>query len=193
MRTLVSLAIFSSFLVEAQTLAQAERDFAVQTLQETRKLFLETVADVSDRQWSFKPGPDRWSIAEIAEHLALTEDRLFSDVLASLRKNDPDPGSKKPTDDAVMKFMTDRSIKAQAPPYLQPKSSIGKRALIARFTASRDRTIAYVETTKDDLRHHYTAGPLGAMDAYQTIIGMSGHSEKHLAQMRDVKASPKFP
>jgi imidazolonepropionase len=111
----------------------------------------------------------------------------------TLSQAERDPGSRKPTDEAVMKFMTDRTIKAQAPAYLQPSLSANKKALVLRFTASRDRTIAYIQKTTDDLRHHYTVGALGPTDAYQTIIGMSQHCEKHIAQMRDVKSSPMFP
>jgi uncharacterized damage-inducible protein DinB len=189
---LVTLAVVLSAF-GAETLSKAERDYAIQTLQESRKQFLDTVAGLSDRQWNFKPGPDRWSIGEIAEHLALTEDRLFHDALDSLKRSDPDPGSRKPTDEAVMRFMTDRTIKAQAPAYLQPAHTADKKALVSRFTASRDRTITYIQRTTDDLRHHYTLGPLGPMDAYQTIIGMSGHCQKHVGQMRDVENSPMFP
>jgi hypothetical protein len=181
------------FLLRADSLSPAERDFAIKNLRDSQKLFLDAVAHLSERQWSFKPGPNRWSIAEIAEHLALSEDKLFELSRESLKANGPGPGSKKPTDEAVMKFMTDRTIKAQAPASLQPTHALDKDALIARFTASRERNIAYIRETRDDLRHHYTDGPLGAMDAYQTLIGMPGHCEKHVGQMRDVMASRGFP
>jgi hypothetical protein len=182
-----------SLLLHADSLTQPERDFAIRSLLESRKMFLDAVVHLSERQWSYKPGPDRWSVAEIAEHLALSEDTLFNGAIESLKINDRDPGAKQPTDEAVMKFMTDRSIKAQAPAYLQPTHALKKDELIARFTASRDRNIAYLRDTQDDLRHHYTLGPLGPMDAYQTIIGMSGHCEKHVGQMRDVMVSRGFP
>ena len=180
-------------LLHADSLNQAERDFAIRSLLDSRKLFLDAVGPLSEKQWNFKPSPERWSVAEIAEHLALSEDTLFKGAIESLKIDDRSPGPKQPTDQEVMKFMTDRSIKAQAPPYLQPTQALKKDELIARFTASRDRTIAYLRDTRDDLRHHYTLGPLGPMDAYQTIIGMSGHSEKHVGQMRDVMASRGFP
>lgn len=146
------------------------------SLIDSRKMFVDATASLSER----------WSVAEIAEHLALSEDRIFDGAIESLKINNRDPGAKQPTDDEVMKFMTDRSIKAQAPAGLQPHQ-------IARFLASRDRNIAYLRDTHDDLRHHYTEGPLGLMDAYQTIIGMSGHSEKHVGQMRDAMGSRGFP
>lgn len=100
-RIIVLASVLSAF--DANVLSQAERNFAIQALQDTRKQFLEAVTSLSDRRWSFKPGPDRWSIGQIAEHLALTEDRLFHDVLGSLKRNEPDPGSKKPPDEAQMR------------------------------------------------------------------------------------------
>jgi hypothetical protein len=165
--------------LSSDLLSQSERDFAIKSLEDSRRQFVEVTA--------------HRSIAEIAEHIALSEDKLFQDAVESLKKRDPDPGSRKPTDEAVMKFMTDRTIKAQAPDYLQPGRTLSSAAIVERFARSRERNVAYIRTTKDDLRHHYTVGPLGSMDASQTIIGMSGHCEKHVGQMRDVIAAPGFP
>src|SRR5579859_740187 len=56
------------------TLSQHDRDFAMSSLHATRKLFLDSVAGLTPEQWTFKAAPDRWSIAECAEHIALAED-----------------------------------------------------------------------------------------------------------------------
>jgi len=56
-----------------QTLSPAERDHAVAELESSRKVFLEATSGLSEAQWNFKPAPDRWSIAECAEHIGVTE------------------------------------------------------------------------------------------------------------------------
>jgi hypothetical protein len=53
-----------------------ERDTVVAHLEKTQKVFEQTVSGVTPQQWSFKPAPDRWSLAEIAEHIAKMEDLL---------------------------------------------------------------------------------------------------------------------
>ena len=44
--------------------------------------FLDTVRDLSVFGWRYKPGSDRWSIAECAALRALSEDFLFGIVMA---------------------------------------------------------------------------------------------------------------
>ncbi|HVN06019.1 MAG TPA: hypothetical protein VMT86_16470, partial [Bryobacteraceae bacterium] len=62
------------------------------------------------------------------------------------------------------------------------------------FKESRARTIAYVTDTQDDLRGHFYDHPvLKTMDAYQWILLLSSHTQRHTAQLNEVKANPNFP
>src|SRR5947209_6162535 len=65
---LAALALATAF---AAPLDQGERDRAMSHLHATRKMFLDSVAGLSDTQWNFKPAPERWSVAECAEHIAV--------------------------------------------------------------------------------------------------------------------------
>ena len=53
------LALTVLVSLKAESLTDRERDFAVEDLQRTRKLFLEALAGLSDKQWNFKPAPER--------------------------------------------------------------------------------------------------------------------------------------
>src|SRR5664279_2339259 len=59
------------------TLTKEERDRAIDYLKETQKDFLAATEGLSDAQWKFKAAPDRWSIAEVAEHIAVTEGTIW--------------------------------------------------------------------------------------------------------------------
>jgi hypothetical protein len=48
------------------TLTAQEREAALQNFQTTRDNFLKSIAGLSQKQWTFEPGPDRWSVAEVA-------------------------------------------------------------------------------------------------------------------------------
>jgi hypothetical protein len=43
------------------------------------------------------------------------------------------------------------------------------------------------------MRAHFAAMPFGKLDAFQAYLFMIGHSERHLAQLKEVKADPKYP
>jgi type II secretory pathway pseudopilin PulG len=194
---LLSLAALAA-PASPQALTQVERERAMSELHATRKQFLDSVAGLSDAQWSFKPAPEVWSVAECAEHIALSEDRLYELVTQNLMKTPADPEKKaevKGKDELVLEKTVDRSQKFQAPEMLRPTHQWpSKQDLIAHFKESRDRTIAYVETTQDDLREHFVPHPaFKLLDGYQWILLISAHSHRHTLQIEEVKASPNFP
>lgn len=94
-----------------------------------------------------------------------------------------------------MKQLVDRTQKAQAPESLKPTHRWKSREeLTAHFKVSRDKLIAYIDKTNDDLRSHAAPHPLFKdLDAYQWVLLISGHSERHTMQILEVKANPGFP
>jgi hypothetical protein len=189
---------FCAAALAAQTLTQGERDRAMSHLHATRKAFLDATAGLTDAQWHFKPSPERWSIAECAEHIAVSEDLLMDTIAGKILKSPPDPEKKalvQGKDELVLKVIPDRSKKVQAPEALLPKSRWAKRAeLITHFKARRDRNIAFVQTTQEDLRSHFADHPaVKTLDAYQWILLMSAHCERHTLQLNEVKTHPDYP
>ena len=75
MRNWMLLAVLALPL-SGEPLSKGERDQAMSHLQGTRKMILDFIAPLSEAQWTFKAGPDRWSIAECAEHITETENLL---------------------------------------------------------------------------------------------------------------------
>ena len=184
--------------IAGQTLDQHERDYAMSNLHASRKLFLDSVAGLTPEQWNFKPAPDRWSIAECAEHIAVSEDFISGRIRDQFMKSPATPEKRaqvKGKDEKVVAMITNRSMKFQAPEPIAPKHRWSNpEEAVAHFKESRDRNIQYIETTQDDLRDHFAAHPAaGLLDAYQWMLLMSAHSERHTAQINEVKADPKFP
>jgi len=72
-----------------QPLSAADLDKAMKYLETTRKGVLDATFGLSEAQWNFKPGPDRWSVAEVTEHIALAEDYLRGLVVDKVMKAPP--------------------------------------------------------------------------------------------------------
>jgi len=198
-RALTALAFFLAALpASPQALTQGERERAMSELHATRKLFLDAVDGLSEAQWNFKPTPDRWSVAEAAEHIAVSEDMIFSLVTQKIMQSPAEPDKRekvKGRDETILQMLVDRSHKAQAPEQLRPTHRWPTRQeLVDHFKESRDKTIAYVDHTQDALRDHFFDHPaFGTMDGYQWILLISGHSNRHVLQINEVKADPNFP
>jgi len=162
-------------------------------LHATRKAFLDSLSGLTQAQWSYKPGPDRWSIAECAEHIATSEDFLFDVITNKVLKSPASPPQTPPSrdqDEAVLRMVADRGKKFNAPEGLRPSGQWPSReALVQVFKQRRDRSIAFVRETQEDLRAHSQA----SRDAYQWLLFLSGHTERHIAQIAEVKADRNFP
>src|SRR6187401_13520 len=76
---------------ESATLTTEERNKAIDYLKQTQKDFLAAIDGVSEAQWKFKAAPDRWSIAETAEHIAVTEGFIWGLVSEKIMKSPPAP------------------------------------------------------------------------------------------------------
>jgi len=196
--TLAFASIAQTATPAPTTLSAEERETALKSLQATHDAFLKSIAGLSEKQWKFKPAPDRWSVAEVAEHIAVSESTIFGMVQGKIMTSPAEPEKRAETkgkDETVLTMVPDRSHKAQAPEFLKPTNRWATREeLVKSFEESRKGTMEYVKTTNDDLRDHISPHPmLGPLDAYQWILLISAHSERHTKQIEEVKADPNFP
>ena len=183
---------------KSSTITKEERDRAVEYLKQTQKDFLAATDGLSEAQWKFKAAPDRWSIAETAEHIAVTEQTIWELVSGKIMKSPPTPekaAEAKGKDEIILNKVPDRSRKAQAPEALKPTGRWTTRAaLVKDFETQRTQEIAYLTETKEDLRNHFEEHPaFKTMDAYQWLIFNGAHCKRHTAQILEVKTDPKFP
>src|SRR5215831_7225163 len=115
------LLAVTMFLVAApatETLTKDERDRAIAELEGSKQMFLDATKGLSAAQWNFKSAPDRWSIAECADHIALSEGFIFGIVTNQIIKTPAAPEKReavKGKDESIVKILQDRSHKATAP------------------------------------------------------------------------------
>ncbi len=99
------------------------------------------------------------------------------------------------SDEQFIKMIEDRSHKSQAPEPFKPVHSTYKdlNETLKVFNEGRDSLITYVNTTNDDLRNHIAKLPFGNADAYQIILLISAHTNRHTQQINELKSDPNFP
>ncbi|MEO7597558.1 MAG: DinB family protein [Opitutus sp.] len=180
----------------AQTLSPAELKRASEYLEKTSAAFIASTKGLSEAQLTFKTGPTRWSVAEVSEHIASAEDFIMGMVHEQVMKapERTEPTNVKEIDDFVLQAIPDRSHKLQAPEPLVPANRFGTiKGSVDHFKESRAKTLAFLNETPD-LREHAIDSPLGKkLDAYQWILFVSAHTERHTKQIEEVKADPNFP
>lgn len=197
---LISMIVIAMLLTPAAgpTISQAERDKAVTELQGSEKVFLDATRGLSEAQWNYKSAPDRWSVAECAEHIGITEDMIFKMITEQALKGPAEPQKRelvKMQDDQIVSTVLDRTQKFKAPESIQPTRRWTTPAEITgNVLQNHAKTLAFVNTTDQDLRNHFIDHPvLKTLDTYQWVILISAHMRRHTAQILEVKADPNFP
>jgi DinB superfamily len=180
----------------AQEVTSPEKDRALQYLESTKKNVLQATKGLSEAQWNFKPAPDRWSVAQVMEHIAASEDfvreNLLKDKVMVSPPGQPGRDAKK-IDEAVVAMIPDRTKKAQAPEPLVPNNRFGSPdGSVKHFVESRTTTEEFLTTTAG-LRNHVMDGPVGPMDGYEFVLFIAAHCDRHTKQINEVKADPNFP
>jgi|SRR5580704_8418305 hypothetical protein len=181
-----------------QTLSQKEREEGVAELEGSRKAFLDATNGLSEAQWNFKPGPDRWSIAECAEHIGVTETFILNLITEQALKGPAEPEKRAQVQGknaTIMPMALDRSAKFKAPEIIQPTRRWATSGEITKnVLENRARTIEFVSTTQEDLRDHFMDHPVfKTLDTYQWILLTSAHMRRHTLQILEVKGDPNFP
>lgn len=192
---LLGTLLFLGSIAFGQALTQADREKAEKYLEKTRDGVVDATEGLSEAQLKFKPAPDRWSVAETLEHIALAEDFLMQNIAEKVMKAPAAPANRDVTkiDAMVIAMIPDRSHKAQAPPQLVPTGRWTPAETLDHFQKSRAKTIAFLQSTPD-LRAHVTDSPIGQqLDPYEWLLFIAAHSERHTKQIAEVKADPNFP
>ncbi len=188
------MSTVSSPISPSPLLSSRELSRATHHLASTRDSLLEAVSGLSDSQWHFKPAPDRWSIAEILEHLVLIEERVHG-IVGQMQDAPPGQPDRMDSqvDEVILAEVPIRSTRLQAPPPVSPSHQWSPAETVALFLESRARTFELL-IEAPALRGHVVPHPvLGPWDGYQWILAASAHSARHTDQMLEVKACPGFP
>jgi hypothetical protein len=191
----VVCALLFAFSARAQEVTQAEKDKALAYLESTKKDVLDATKNLSPEQWNFKAAPDRWSIAECMEHIAAAEDYIRGAVETGVMKAPAVPGRDIAAIDAgIIANVPERKNKVQAPEAIKPTNRFGSpQASVDHFVESRATTEDFLKSTPG-LRDHAADSPTGQKwDAYEFILLIAAHSERHTNQIKEVKADPNFP
>ncbi|MEO9966304.1 MAG: DinB family protein [Reichenbachiella sp.] len=194
---LCQIILLGGMMATAQSsLTKTEKNTALNHLKQSQAELIIAVKDLSEDQLNYKMSDGSWSIAETMEHIAISEKNIFGIVEMTL-KTDPDPAGRsevKMSDEQVLALITSRDQKVKTRPEFEPTNSFGSyTGSLDTFKALRKSNMLFVKKTKEDLRNRYFDFPFGKVDAYQVVLFMSGHTQRHMKQIVEIIKSEGFP
>ena len=184
-------------------LTSSDREQGLLYVQQTRDYLVGVTVHLSDAQWQFKPAPERWSIAQILEHMVMTQDLVLGPIWDQLAQAPPSPtaGDYKQVDALLVNQGAVRLSRFPAPEMLEPAGRCSPEESLRRLLSGYERLTGMLESSPG-LRQHATPSlPIRAlsngayeyMDGYQWLLAVASHNERHTKQILEVKASPQFP
>ena len=163
------------------------------------------VSSLSEAQLNWKPAPDKWSIAQCLDHLAVTSkkfDPYFTVALA--RGREKWPASTAPAyrpswmGGWLIKQVTPETGRnLPAPKVFRPSESSTIQGAFESFLKQQERFLAFVRETdgvdynKTRLRSPVT--PLMRYSLADAFVVTVVHGQRHLAQARRVREMSDFP
>ena len=175
-----------------------ERTKVLNWLDESRKEFLGSIDGVTEEQWKWKPAPERWSVGETAEHIVLAEALLFGSVQKAIA-SPPNPAWEEKTKgktEFIEKVMAPRLGKASAPEPIVPSGKLTQAQVRETFLKQRVEIERFAKETQLEIKQYTVEHPFpvfGTLNAYQWLIYVPLHTERHDKQIAEVKATAGYP
>ena len=169
-----------------------ERQRLVAHLEMTEAWLVSELERQSEAQLAFKMTPESWSIMEVVEHLAIAEPQYWKNLQDSLSAPVKEGFKAEATDAAILWYGIDRTNRATTGEARVPRGTYpSAKESLASFRALRKTMLETAKATQDDLRGRPLTG--GNQDLYQWFLMISTHSQRHIMQIREVKAHKNFP
>jgi len=138
-----------------------DRTYLLENLIRSKEALIKETKGLTDKQWSFKESPDRWSIKEIIEHIGIWELLLTHEVSQALgRGRQPELNKKAKPDSIYYGFIMEEkphiSVEYTKPfTYTLPMGFAEGKDYLAWFLKMRNESIEYIKTVKEDLRFYF--------------------------------------
>ena len=189
--TLAALLAVTALRLGAAPMTDGERQRLLAHLDMTENWLVSEISDLSDEQLRFRRAPDTWNIMDVVEHLAIAEPQYWRQLQDSTKQ--PETTEKaEATDAGILWYGIDRTDRQKTGEARVPKGTYSTiKDSLADFRALRVSMRDYAKTTSDGLRSRRLID--GNMDVYQWFLMISTHSQRHILQIREIKADPKFP
>ncbi len=168
-----------------------DRQRLVAHMEMTSTWLVDEVSTLSKAQAEFRRAAGTWSVLEVLDHLVVVGPIYWQDLQKGVAGKPPAlPLASRDID--ILWYGIDRGRPETALTSENPKGGLRDvRAGLEAYRANHARLLQYIKTTKDELRNRVVERQ--ACDAYQWALLISTHEQRHILQIREIKADPKFP
>lgn len=146
-------------------------------------------AELRDKQ----PGPDRWSVAQVLQHLGIIERRVAIGMSKWVGDAHQDAVGPETDTSSVMnslptELIKDRTTRRNAPDEVRPTGDVDAKTAWATLESAREK-LRSAFLTGDGFALGKVVQPhpiFGAINLYQWMLFVGSHEERHTAQVNEI-------
>lgn len=161
--------------------------------------FVAALSGLNDAQTQFRPAQDDWSIAEIAEHIGITTDGFLRITYKLLKQ--AEAASAPPLAGLSLNHVLldnagrQNPLRFPAPERVRPQGGQAVAESLVKITRSlADFQVARPRLAATDCSQPKFPHPaVGELNAYQWMIVLGEHLDRHRGQIERRKAEPGYP
>ncbi len=160
--------------------------------------FIAAVSNLTEAQANFRLDENQWTIAEIVEHVSIVNDgflRLTHKLLKEAEAAGKPPKADLNLGHTILDENGDQPPPFQAPDRVRPQGGVSiadslakMRASLAGFAEIQSRLEAV--DLSEPMFPHPAIGPI---NAYQWMVLLGEHEDRHRGQIERLKAASEFP
>lgn len=173
---------------------EQDRKYLLENMTRTTELLRVETAGLSESQWHFKESPDRWSIAQVIEHLGIYE-MIYLREASIIVNSNPEPLLNETcrNDSFYLAWMDEKK------PHIANGIGIPQGLMHGTdnwnyFINLRNQNMDFVAKINKDLRSYFTFRYDGnRWNIHQLYIILFAHCDRHLKQILKIKSNPGFP
>ena len=146
-------------------------------------------AELRDKQ----PGPERWSVAQVLQHLGIIEKRVGLGMTMWVKQMiadgvEPETETASVMNSLPVQAIIDRTQRRNAPDEVRPTGDIDAKSAWATLEATRE-TLRSAFLAGDGLALGKVVQPhpvFGPINLYQWMLFVGSHEERHTAQVNEI-------
>jgi uncharacterized damage-inducible protein DinB len=157
-----------------------------------RERLKETVRNLTDEQLNYLPEGEKWTVAQIVEHLSLVEDgmtRISAKLLNEAKENGKaSDGTVKISEDFLRKIGGARQQKFEAPERAHPKSGQTVPESLAKMEENRKRLneLCPLFESVECADYKFPHPAFGELTAHEWLALLGGHEMRHIEQIKRI-------
>jgi uncharacterized damage-inducible protein DinB len=184
-------------------LTDEELTTLLKDLDEAQDFLLGRLTGLTDEQWSFKQNPDRWSIAECVEHIAVGE-RVILEGIAYAMSMPPNPNwyeQTKGKNEFIRQNTPNRTPGGVGSPFkapyeVAPTQHWDRARGLQEFYRNHGALRAFVETMPREVKNRTFMNPFpqfGMLNVHDWLTLTAMHVQRHTKQIIEVQEDANYP